>query len=142
MSRTDYKKLTSEDDDQLTNCLWPIVWEMIKTAIENKQNLIVEGWYILFDWQNYFDEKYLEQIKYYCLVISKKYIENNFVNIKKYANKIENRLDDNCSIEDILEDNTHYLQMAKKYGLNYVLINEQYKIEIDLDDYKSKNSAG
>lgn len=66
--------------------------------------------------------------------MSKKYIENNFANIKKYANKIENRLDDNCSIEDILEDNTHYLQMAKKYGLNYVLINEQYKIEIDLDD--------
>ena len=66
--------------------------------------------------------------------MSKKYIENNFANIKKYANKIENRLDDSCSIEDILEDNTHYLQMAKKYGLNYVLINEQYKIEIDLDD--------
>lgn len=107
---------------------------MIKTAIENEQNLIVEGCYIRFDWQNYFDEKYLEQIKYYCLVISKKYIENNFANIKKYANKIENRLDDNFSIEDILEDNTHYLQMAKKYGLNYVLINEQYKIEIDLDD--------
>lgn len=66
--------------------------------------------------------------------MSKKYIENNFANIKKYANKIENRLDDNCSIGDILEDNAHYLQMAKKYGLNYVLINEQYKIEIDLDD--------
>lgn len=120
MIRTDYKKLTPEDDDQLTNYLRPIVWEMIKTAIENEQNLIVEGWYIPFDWQNYFDEKYLEQIKYYCLVIS-----------KKYANKIENRLDDNCSIEDILEDNTHYLQMAKKYGLNYVLINEQYKIDLD-----------
>lgn len=134
MIRTGYTKLTPEDDDQLTNYLWPIVREMIKTAIENEQNLIVEGCYIPFDWQNHFDEKYLEQIKYYCLVMSKKYIENNFANIKKYANKIENRLDDNCSIEDILEDNTHYLQMAKKYGLNYVLINEQYKIEIDLDD--------
>ena len=132
--RTEYKKLTPKDDNQLTNYLRPIVWEMIKTAIENEHNLIVEGWYIPFDWQNYFDEKYLEQIKYYCLVMSKKYIENNFANIKKYANKIENRLDDNWSIEDILEDNTHYLQMAKKYGLNYVLINEQYKIEIDLDD--------
>lgn len=134
MIRTGYTKLTPEDDDQLTNYLWPIVREMIKTAIENEQNLIVEGCYIPFNWQNDFDEKYLDQIKYYCLVMSKKYIENNFANIKKYANKIENRLDDNCSIEDILEDNTHYLQMAKKYGLNYVLINEQYKIEIDLDD--------
>lgn len=66
--------------------------------------------------------------------MNKKYIENNFVNIKKYANKIENRLDDECSIEDVLKDNADYLQGAKKYGLNYVLINEQYKIEIDLDD--------
>lgn len=30
----------SEDDD-LTEYLWPVVREMIKTAIENKQNLIV-----------------------------------------------------------------------------------------------------
>lgn len=66
--------------------------------------------------------------------MNKKYIENNFVNIKKYANKIENRLDDECSIEDVLKDNADYLQGAKKYRLNYVLINEQYKIEIDLDD--------
>lgn len=66
--------------------------------------------------------------------MSKKYIENNFANIKKYANKIENRLDDECSIEDVLKDNADYLQGAKKYRLNYVLINEQYKIEIDLDD--------
>jgi adenylate kinase family enzyme len=35
--------LTPEDDDALTDSLWPIVREIIKTAIENKQNLIVEG---------------------------------------------------------------------------------------------------
>lgn len=31
------------DDADLTEYLWPIVCEMVKTAIENKQNLIVEG---------------------------------------------------------------------------------------------------
>lgn len=35
-----------DDDKDLTSYLWPIVSEMIKTAIENKQNLIVEGCYI------------------------------------------------------------------------------------------------
>ena len=35
--------LTPEDDDELTDYLWPIVREMIKTAIENEQNLIVDG---------------------------------------------------------------------------------------------------
>ena len=39
------------DDNDLTAYLWPIVREMTKTAIENKQNLIVEGCYIPFDWQ-------------------------------------------------------------------------------------------
>lgn len=39
------------DETKLTTYLWPIVREMIKTAIENKQNLIVEGCYIPFDWE-------------------------------------------------------------------------------------------
>ena len=51
------------DDKALTAYLWPIVREMIKTAIENKQNLIIEGCYIPFDWKKSFDEKYLCEIK-------------------------------------------------------------------------------
>lgn len=41
---TDLSPVSS--DDELTEYLWPVVREMIKTAIENKQNLIVEGCYI------------------------------------------------------------------------------------------------
>ena len=41
--RSGHTALTPEDDDALTDYLWPIVREIIKTAIENKQNLIVEG---------------------------------------------------------------------------------------------------
>lgn len=41
--------LTSEDDDALTEYLWSIAREIIKTAVENKQNLIVEACYILFE---------------------------------------------------------------------------------------------
>ena len=35
--------LTVEDDEALTPYLWNITKEIIKTAIENKQNLIIEG---------------------------------------------------------------------------------------------------
>ena len=87
------------DDRELTEYLWPIVREMIKTAIENKQNLIVEGCYIPFDWKNDFDEKYLEKIKYYCLVMSEDYIKNHFEDVKKYANVIEHRIDDDCTMD-------------------------------------------
>ncbi len=122
----------SEDDD-LTKYLWPIVREMIKTAIENKQNLIVEGCYIPFDWEKGFPKEYLDNIRYYCLVMSENYIRNHFNDIKRYASAIENRLDDEyCTLENVLEDNAQVLEMAQKYNANYVLIDDKYKIDIEL----------
>ena len=132
--RSGNTKLTPMSDDKdLTAYLWPIVREMIKTAIENKQNLIVEGCYIPFDWQNEFDSEYLESIKYFCLVMSEKYIRNHFNNIKKYANAIENRLDDEwCTMESVFADNAEVLALAKRHNSNYILIDDQYEIKIDL----------
>ena len=126
-------ELTPMDDNDLTEYLWPIVREMIKTAIENKQNLVVEGCYIPFDWQKDFDKEYLDNIKYYCLIMSEKYIRNHFANIKKYANVIENRLDDECcTIESIVADNAEVLSLAQKHNVNYILIEDKYEINIDL----------
>ncbi|MEG0253759.1 MAG: AAA family ATPase, partial [Muribaculaceae bacterium] len=132
-------KLTPEDDDKLTEYLWPIVREMIKTAIENKQNLIVEGCYIPFDWKNHFTREYLDNIKYYCLVMSENYIKNYFDNIKKYANAVENRLDDEwCTIESVLEDNAQFLELVKKYNVESVLIDDKYDIDMDFQlDYQN-----
>ena len=120
------------DDNALTEYLWPIVREIIKTAIENKQNLIVEGCYIPFCWAKDFEKEYLNDIKYYCLVMSENYIRNNFLNIKKYASVIEKRLDDDCTLEDVLKDNAQVLTLAKRHNLNYILIDENYEIDIDL----------
>ena len=118
------------DDKELTAYLWPIVREMIKTAIENKQNLIVEGCYIPFDWQKDFDAEYLEYIRYYCLVMSEEYIKNHFADIKTYANVIEARIDDDCTIENVLADNAQILALAQKHNANYILIEDKYEIDI------------
>ena len=131
--RSGYTNLTVEDDSELTHYFWPIVREMIKTAIENKQNLIVEGIYIPFDWTKDFDKEYLKHIKYFCLVMSEKYIKHHFDSIKKYANSIEYRMDDKgCTIESVLEDNAYFLQNAKKYNLNIVFIDDTYEINVEL----------
>ncbi len=131
--RSGYTNLTPEDDNELTDYLWPVVREIVKTAIENKQNLIVEGCYIPFDWSRDFDKKYLEHIKYYCLVMSEEYLKNHFADIKKYASAIENRLDDEwCTLESVLEDNARFLELAQQYGVNYILIDRKYEINIDL----------
>lgn len=120
------------DDRKLTEYLWPIVREIIKTAIENKQNLIIEGCYIPFNWSNSFDKKYIDDIKYCCLVMTEKYIKTHFSDIKKYANVVENRIDDKwCTLESVLDDNAHILEDAKKYKVNYVIIDDKYEIEIE-----------
>ena len=131
--RSGNTELTPMDDNELTEYLWPIVCEMIKTAIENKQNLIIEGCYIPFDWQKDFDSEYLENIKYFCLVMSEKYIKNHFADIKNYANAIENRVDDErCTMQSTLADNAEVLSLAQKHNVNYILIDNQYEINIDL----------
>ena len=132
--RSSNTKLTPmSDDKELTSYLWPIVREMIKTALENKQNLVVEGCYIPFDWQKDFENEYLKDIKYYCLVMSDDYIRNHFADIRKYANVIENRLDDEwCTLESVLEDNAEILKLAKMHNVNYILIDDKYEINIDL----------
>ena len=120
------------DDADLTVYLWPIVREMVKTVIENRQNLIVEGCYIPFDWEKDFGQEYLDHIKYYCLIMSEQYIRNHFDDIKKYANVIENRLDDSwCTMESVLEDNREVLELAQKHDVSYILIDDQYEINID-----------
>ncbi len=121
------------DDDALTEYLWPIVCEIIKTAIENKQNLIIEGCYIPFDWANYFEEDYLGSIRYFSLIMSKKYIKNHFEDIKKYACVIESRLDDeSCSEENLLKENERIFRLAQKHCVNYILIDEKYEFDIEI----------
>lgn len=120
------------DDRALTDYLWPIVREMIKTAIENNQNMIVEGCYIPYDWEQSFEPEYLKEIRYLCLVMSEKYIRAHFADIKKFASVIEERLDDSdCTIESVLRDNAEVLAACQRYGANYVLIDEEYLTEVE-----------
>ena len=125
--------LTPMDDEKLTGYLWPILREMIRTAIENRQNLIIEGCYIPFDWQKDFDGQYLADIRYYCLVMTEGYIRNHFDDIKKYANVIEARLDDSgCTMEGVIADNAAALSLAQKHHVNFILIDDRYEINIAL----------
>ena len=124
--------LTPEDDEKLTEYLWPIVREIIKTAIENNQNLTVEGCYVPFDWKKDFDAEYLENIKSCCLVMTEKYIRNNFDSIVKNANAVEKRLFDYVDMEELIAENKQNLSLCEKYGENVILINNEYKADIML----------
>ena len=119
----------TSSDDSLIEYLWPIVREMIKTAIENNQNLIVEGCYIPFDWKKDFESGYLESIRYYCLVMSQNYIMKHFDTVKKYANVIEKRLnDEDYTMESAIRENSLILEQAEKHNVNYILIDDEYSL--------------
>ena len=123
----------TSDDELLTSYLWPIVREMIKTAIENGQNLIVEGCYIPFEWAKDFEKKYLDEIKFYCLVMSERYIKNHFNDIKNFASVIENRgNDEDCTLETVLSDNAQMLEKCIRHNAEYILIDEDYQVDIEL----------
>ena len=127
--RSKQTKLTPMDDEKLTDYLWPIVREMVKTAIENKQNLIVEGCYIPFDWQADFPKNYLKNIQYTCLVMSRNYIEKHFNVIAEKANVIEHRLDDSdLNAESLIEENAQNLAGCIAHHLPYILIDETYNL--------------
>ncbi len=131
--RSGYTNLTPCDDDQLTDYLWPVVREMVKTAVENRQNLIVEGCYIPFDWKKDFDKTYQKDIRYLCLIFSRTYIERHFDDIKKFASVIEDRLDDNyCTKENLLAENLINLEQCQKHNCDYLFIEDTYPQEIVL----------
>ena len=113
--RSGITDFTPEDDDELTDYLWPIVREIIKTAIENEQNLIVEGCYIPFDWRNSFG------------AMSDEYIDSHFEEIKSHGSDIETRLDDsNCSAEQLKQDNHQIIEGYQSNGEQITLITESF----------------
>lgn len=120
--------LTAYDDDKLVDYLWPIVTEIIKTAIENNQNMILEGIYIPFDWKNDFSPGEIKEIEYFCLVMSEAYIESNFDLILEKSNIIEKRLGfSTYSKKEMIEDNLRNLEECKKHKLAYILIEGEYE---------------
>ena len=131
--RSKYTNISVEDDENLEKYLWPIVREIIKTNIENNQNIIIEGAYIPFNFKDDFSEEYLKNIKYVCLIMTEKYIKNNIENILKYEDVIESRVNkENINIDEFIAENKYNLDMCKKYGCNYILIDDKYDIDLNI----------
>lgn len=106
--------LTPYDDEQMTGYLWPIIREIIKTAVENGQNLIVEGCYVPADWEQDFSPAYRENIRFRCLVMTEDYIRSHFDEIKSHACVIEQRVADaDFDMETAIRENRRY---AKDFG--------------------------
>ena len=119
----------TSEDEAITALVWPILREMIKTVIENRQQLVVEGCYIPFDWAADFSEAYRREIRYLCLILSDGYIRGHFREIMAHANDLEQRLDDSgCTQEGLLRDNARALGLCREHGCRYLLVEEAYQV--------------
>ena len=130
--RSGQTALTPMDPDEaLTAYLWPIVREMVKTAIENNQNLIVEGCYIPHDWAKDFGPEYLPHIRCRFLILSEGYIRTHWADILSHANSIEQRLDYSLDMEGLIGDNRRNLELCRKFGSPYLLAEDRYDFSTD-----------
>lgn len=131
--RSKNTNLTPYDDEELQPYLWNIIKEIIKTVIENNQNIIIEGAYIPFNYKNGFSAEYLDNIKYICLAMSEKYINNNYNLIINKSNIVENRGKSFSIDKDFLiSENKKYIENSIKYNLPLQVIDNKYVINVDL----------
>ena len=115
------------DDGALTDYLWPIVREMVKTAIENNQNLIVEGCYIPIGWRRDIDQRYQDHIKFICLAMSEEYIEDHFDAIIVHESEVENRLiKADCTADDLKQCNRWFIDSFSSVGEKVVIIEDDF----------------
>ncbi len=126
--RGGYTTLTPEDDDKITEYIWPMIREIIKTAIENRQDLIVEGCYVPVDWRKDFDRNYTDNIEFLCLAMTEKYIEDHFREIIEHESEVESRLiQADCTIDELKQSNRWFIDSFCTAGEKVVLIEEDFE---------------
>lgn len=127
--RTIRTNLIVNDDYEMRFFLWPFVAEMIKTAIENHQNLILEGCYIPKNWKESFTEEYLKEIRAVFIVMSENYLKNHFDDISKYANVIENRIADVVNLDRLIKCSKNFKQDCIENKTPFIEIDGEYNLE-------------
>ena len=83
-------------------------------------------------YKNYFEQEYLEQIRYICLVFSDSYIEEHFEDIKAHASDVEQRIDDDYLTKELLyQDHHYYLGKCMEAGVPYLYVDKEYEISVE-----------
>ena len=83
-------------------------------------------------WAGFYESRSFYNHIYSCLLVkyALKYILNNYDNIVKFANVIENRIYDEINQTELIVDNQKNLEKCIEYNLNYILIDDEYNIKL------------
>ena len=70
-----------------------------------------------------------QQIKYVCLIFSRKYVETHFEDIVRFENVIGKRLFSDINLKEMLKVNDYNLEQCISRNFNYILIDDAYHID-------------
>lgn len=136
--RSKHTHLTPSDSiSDLTNEIWSILKEIIKTAIENDQNLVIEGCYIPFDFTKDFEVEYLKHISYVCLLFQDTYIHNHYKEIMNHQSIVEKRVCEDLTIQSLIKENDYFTKQVNIHALNHFIIKDFYDIDEIIKKIKS-----
>ena len=123
-------KVTDSDED-ITVKLWPIVKEIVMTAIENNQHLIIEGCYIPTNCLESFESEYVNEIISFFIGFSEHYLSNNFESgIIEHLHVIENKvLDDYIHLDNFIKFHAALKESCTKNHATYFEIDNDYLVE-------------
>lgn len=132
--RSGHSCLTPESSqEELTGLLWPITREIIKTAIENRQNLILEGCYFPYTLYDDFEPAYRQEIDFRCIVFSSRYIQSQYEHICATADVAEGR-EKGChlTIQEMIEENRKNERECAAHGLKTLYVQDSYEVCWDI----------
>lgn len=119
-------ELTVNDDYKMRYFLFPYAAEIIKVAIENGQNMIVEGCYIPSEWKREFSDEYLKHIRAFFITMSENYLIENAEKLSEYANVIENRVADEIDIPRLINCSREFREECESFGNKNIDIDAVY----------------
>lgn len=121
-----------DSNEKIGNILWPVLKGIIKTGIENEQNLIIEGCYILPEYLKEFEAEYAEKIIPVFFGFSKDYIQSEFeTGILQHRCVVEKRgYDEERPVQQFIEEHHFFKTRCQLNDQLYFEIEACYEEEI------------
>ena len=107
--------------------LWPVVKAMAMTAIENGQNLIIEGCYHSPEQIAEFEPGYAGYVLAFWMAFSRRYIETNYDSITAYESVIERREEDHPNPGELADESEALRARCLAQGAQGFLIDGDYE---------------
>lgn len=119
---------TPLEDEKIEALMWPAVRELVRTALENDEDLVVEGDYVPAEWRGDFEAD--AAVGALALVFSERYVEEEFDAILAHAEAARRRLakgEEHVTREELRSAHAGARSRAERAGDEVLLVDADYE---------------